>query len=55
MITHRLPIPLKKCLMCSRWYWNWWFWHPLTWRHGCPEFCSRDCADHDRLTLEGDE
>lgn len=41
------PIPMKRCMVCGRWFWNWLFWHALTWRWGLPEYCSRQCADDD--------
>lgn len=38
------PIPWKCCVVCGQWFFNKWFWHPITWKHGCPEYCSRACA-----------
>lgn len=39
------PIPFKKCMICQRWFFNKWFWSSITWKYGCPEYCSRNCAD----------
>ncbi len=39
------PVPLKRCMVCHHWFWNWSFWHWTTWSYGLPEYCSRRCCD----------
>ncbi len=47
------PIPIKRCMICHRWFWNWWFWHHSTWRWGLPEYCSAACAHWDADEMAG--
>ncbi len=42
-LCYYAPIPWKRCMVCSKWFFNKRFWHWSTW--GLPENCNNAACD----------